>query len=214
MRCVRYVNCFWLVWLLLTMLCPVLECSHLWLHDLCFELVWKYFDCVIHPDVTLCGWQDVKIQEQSNFRPPLPILRKSPFTCALNVLAFSWTMPKMPHTFYMSCITIQSQNYQQRTKRNFSALLLMNSWFYRWENVGFSLGKAEVSLGFSSLYHLQRMKINFRVLLLMNSWFYRWESIFWVQFGKGWSISWLFFVVHCTGAKEAFLCNILSTVSG
>ena len=31
--------------------------------DLCFELVYKNFERVICPQVTLCGWRDVKIQE-------------------------------------------------------------------------------------------------------------------------------------------------------
>ena len=34
--------------------------------DFCFELVWKNFECVIHPEVSLCGWQDSKIQELNN----------------------------------------------------------------------------------------------------------------------------------------------------
>ena len=31
--------------------------------DLCRELVWREFECVIHPEVTPCIWGDVKMQE-------------------------------------------------------------------------------------------------------------------------------------------------------
>ena len=32
----------------------------------CFELVFTNLECVVRPEVTLCGWQDVKILELTN----------------------------------------------------------------------------------------------------------------------------------------------------
>ena len=61
------IDCFGLV-LFGFWLCCVQKCEptfYLSFGDLNFDLVWSNCDCVIHPEVTLCSWGDVKIQELS-----------------------------------------------------------------------------------------------------------------------------------------------------
>ena len=35
--------------------------------DLLFDQVWSNCECVIHPEVTLCGWRDAKNPRTTNF---------------------------------------------------------------------------------------------------------------------------------------------------
>ena len=45
----------------------VTQVLYLWFGDYSFQLVYKHSEPVIHPEVTLCGWWDVKIQDLINY---------------------------------------------------------------------------------------------------------------------------------------------------
>ena len=44
--------------------------TNLWFSDLYFELVWKNFECVIGPEVTMGRWQEATSQELTTPPPP------------------------------------------------------------------------------------------------------------------------------------------------